>query len=143
MRIVEGACNWAQQPDDAKGFVTLACLEHVVERFAGDHLSDQVWRLALISQLVEARDRLVLERHVGAKLEQEPPRKADISRDVCTDGPHRDASLKTRMFSLINRSEAVGLELTQHAVAAHVVMPVARTLWPRAVPVRGFFSHET
>src|SRR6202171_94645 len=140
MRIIQRARYRSQQRDDAERFITLARFEHVVEGLAGDHLGDQVRRLALIGKLVEARDGLVLERDIGAELEEEPAREADIARNVRADGPHGDPSLQARMFSLIYRPKAVCLELTQHAVPAHVVMAVACGLWAGAVP---FFSHET
>jgi hypothetical protein len=47
------------------------------------------------------------------------------------------------MLGLVYRSKTVGLELTQHAVSAHVVMTVTCSLGSGAVPVRAFFSHET
>jgi hypothetical protein len=52
------------------------------------------------------------------------------------------AAVQARMLGLVDRPEAVGVELAQQAVAAYFLMTVGLVLVPRAVLVRGFLSHE-
>ena len=89
----------------------------------------------------------MLERGVGAQLEEEAARKADVARDARADGAQRDAAMQARVFGLVDRTEAVGVELAEKAVSAYVLVTVALRLGvafrPRAVLVRGFLSHET
>jgi len=100
-------------------------------------------RPRLVGELVHARDRFVLECRVGAQLKQESTREADVSRDAGADGAQGDATMETRMLSLVDRPEAVGVELAQKAIAAYFLMTVGLVLVARAVRVRGFLSHES
>src|ERR1700687_5739245 len=110
VRVVERTGDRSQEGDDSEGLVPLTRFHDLVEGPARDHLRDQVRRLALIRQLIEAWNRLVLQGHVRAKLQQEAPRKADVARDMRADGPHRDSSLQARMLSLVYGPQAVGFD---------------------------------
>ena len=63
------------------------------------------------------------------------------------DGPNGNAAVQARMLGLINRAQAVGVQLAQQAIGADVLVTVAlrlaAVLGLRAVLVRGFLSHET
>src|SRR5712692_4469274 len=142
MRVIERVGDRPQQCDDTERFVALAGAEYLVEGPAGDHLGHEIRTSTVVSQLVQPRDCLVLERYVRTQLEQEATREAYVARNVGLDGSNRDAPVQPRMLSLVHRSEAVCLELPQQPVAAHVVA-VALDLGPGAVPVRAFLSHET
>ena len=89
----------------------------------------------------------MLEGRVGAQLEHEAPREADVARHAGPDGPNCDAAVQARMLGLINRAQAVGVQLAQQAIGADVLVTVAlrlaAVLGLRAVLVRGFLSHET
>src|SRR5258706_2180115 len=133
VRIVQRACDRSQQRDDTERLVPYARLEDVIERPARDHLGDEVRRLSFICKLVQAWNRLVLERHIRSELQEEPARKADVARHICADGPHGDPALEARMLGLVYRSQAVGFDFAQDTVAAHAVMTVTRSLGPESI----------
>src|SRR5207253_2443228 len=87
-----------------------------------------VWRLAVISELVDARYRFVLERCVGTQLEHEASREADVARHAGPDRAHRHAAVKAWVLGLIHRAEAVGVQLTQQAITADELMTVGLEL---------------
>src|SRR5256886_13469849 len=122
MRVVERSGDGTEERDDAKWLITLPVAEHLVQRVAGDELGDEIRRFAVIRELVDARYRLMLEGRVGAQLEHEAPREADVARHAGPDGPNCDAAVPARMLGLIKKAQAVGVPLAQQAIGADVVV---------------------
>src|SRR5207245_2077623 len=100
-----------QKRDDAQRFVPLTVAHRFVEGVTRDQLGHQVGRLAVIRQLVDTRNRLVLERRIRAQLQHEAARKAHITRDAGADGAHRHPAVQALMLSLVDGAEAVGVQL--------------------------------
>src|SRR5260370_18967869 len=135
MRIVERACDRPQQADDTQRVVTHTRTEHLIQGLAGDHLGHQVWAVAVVGKLVQARDGWMLERDVGAELEQESPREAHVARDGRLDGAQRNPALHARVLRLVDHSEALSLDLADNTVAADQTTVLVRVgFGPGAVP---------
>ena len=84
----------------------------------------------------------MLERGVRAQLEEEATGEADVARHPGADRPQRHATVEARVLRLIDRAEAVGVELAEEAVSADFLVTVGCSR-ARAVSVRGFLSHES
>ena len=92
--------------------------QDVVERLARDDLGDQVWTVAVVRELVEARYRRMLERDVRAQFEKEAARVADVAGGGGAHGPERDLLVQARMLGFIQRAEAVLVHLAEDLEAA-------------------------
>ena len=62
--VVEGARDRPQQSDDPQRVVAHARAQHFVKSLAGNHLGDQIRKVAVVGELIQARDGGVLERDV-------------------------------------------------------------------------------
>src|ERR1700756_5154417 len=142
MRVVERARDRSQQGDDAKRFIPLPVTEIALERGPGDELADQVRRLAVVGELVQAGDRFVLEGGVRAKLEEKSAREAHVARDAGADGPQRDAPVQTRVLGLVDGAEAVGVELPEQPVSADARVTVGLRFGPGTGGGGSFLSPE-
>ena len=105
------ASDRSQETDDAERLVHDAVAEDCVKRSAIDHLGHEVGAVAVIGELVEARDGGVLQRDIGTQLEKKPAREADVLGDARADGPHCHPSVKARVLGFVDHAEAVGLDL--------------------------------
>jgi len=116
--VVERRRDRLEQLDDAAWLSLRRIGEHVVEGLSGDDLGDQIRAIAVVGKLVQARDRGVVQRNVGAKLEKEAPRVSHVPRGGGADGAQGDLLLEPRMLRLVDGAQAVLIDLTQDAESA-------------------------
>ena len=116
VRVVESRGDGLEQLDHSKGVVLVALVQGVVQSLARDDLSHEVRAVALVGQLVEARDGRVLEGHVGAQLEQETAGVRHVPCRGGADGAHRHFLVQAGMLRFVEGAQAVLIDLSQDPV---------------------------